>query len=148
MSQAYASPAPSADLRQAVPFFHVADLQASLDFYVERLGFERRNWWPEAGEIRWCWLQRDAVAVMLQQFTTADGEVRPVPAGAGAGVTICVMCGDALAVWREARAAGLPVERPVVGNGLWVVSLRDPDGYRLDFESPTDAPEESVYEGD
>jgi hypothetical protein len=28
-----------------------------------------------------------------------------------------------------------------VGNGLWVVSLTDPDGYRLDFESPTDAPE-------
>jgi len=26
-------------------------------------------------------------------------------------------------------------------------ALRDPDGYKLDFESPTDAAEESLYEG-
>jgi hypothetical protein len=34
----------------------------------------------------------------------------------------------------------------MVGNRLWVVSLIDPDGYRIDFESPTDAPEESELE--
>lgn len=33
--------------------------------------------------------------------------------------------------------------RPCVGNGLWVVPLADPDGYRIEFSSPTDAPEES-----
>ncbi|WP_374469780.1 VOC family protein [Phenylobacterium sp.] len=147
MSQAYASPASRAALSQAVPFFQVADLKASLRFYVDDLGFEMRNWWPVDGEPRWCWVQRDAVAVMLQQFTDA-AVARPPPASPGTGVTVCIMCGDALTVWREAAAAGLPVERPVVGNGLWVVSLRDPDGYRLDFESPTDAPEESVYAGD
>jgi lactoylglutathione lyase len=26
---------------------------------------------------------------------------------------------------------------------MWVVSLSDPDGYRLEFESPTDVPEET-----
>jgi hypothetical protein len=32
---------------------------------------------------------------------------------------------------------------------MWVTSLRDPDGYRLEFESPTDVPEETRYsEGD
>jgi hypothetical protein len=29
---------------------------------------------------------------------------------------------------------------------MWVTILTDPDGYKLDFESPTDTPEESVYE--
>jgi hypothetical protein len=29
---------------------------------------------------------------------------------------------------------------------MWVVILTDPDGYKLDFESPTDAPEESIYQ--
>jgi hypothetical protein len=33
-----------------------------------------------------------------------------------------------------------------VGNGLWVVSFTDPDGYRIEFSSPTDAPEESELE--
>lgn len=32
-----------------------------------------------------------------------------------------------------------------MGNGLWVTSVQDPDGYRLDFESPTDVAEETVY---
>ena len=34
-----------------------------------------------------------------------------------------------------------------VGNGLWVVTFLDPDGYRIEFESPTDVPEETVYSG-
>jgi lactoylglutathione lyase len=29
---------------------------------------------------------------------------------------------------------------------MWVVALTDPDGYRLDFESPTEAQEESELE--
>jgi len=29
---------------------------------------------------------------------------------------------------------------------LWVVPVTDPDGYRMEFESPTDAPEESELE--
>jgi hypothetical protein len=39
----------------------------------------------------------------------------------------------------------LNVSTPFVGNDLWVTSLTDPDGYRLEFESPTDVPEETVY---
>ena len=36
---------------------------------------------------------------------------------------------------------------PFVGNGLWVTSVTDPDGYHLYFESPTEVPEETIYEG-
>jgi hypothetical protein len=28
---------------------------------------------------------------------------------------------------------------------LWVGALKDPDGYRLEFASPTDVPEETTY---
>jgi hypothetical protein len=28
---------------------------------------------------------------------------------------------------------------------MWVVSFSDPDGYRIDFESYTDVPEETEY---
>ena len=34
---------------------------------------------------------------------------------------------------------------PFVGNQLWVTTLVDPGGYQIDFESPTDAPEETIY---
>jgi hypothetical protein len=33
-----------------------------------------------------------------------------------------------------------------VGNGLWGVPLSDPYGYRIEFSSSTDAPEESELE--
>jgi lactoylglutathione lyase len=60
------------------------------------------------------------------------------------------MCVDAIAVYHQAKARGLEPSRPFVGNSLWVTSLVDPDGYRLDFESPTDVPEDvySEQEGD
>ena len=32
-----------------------------------------------------------------------------------------------------------------VGNGMWVTSLSDPDGYRIDFESDTDVAEGTVW---
>jgi hypothetical protein len=38
---------------------------------------------------------------------------------------------------------GIQTKEPFVGNHLWVVGVTDPDGYRIDFESPTDVPEET-----
>jgi lactoylglutathione lyase len=82
---------------------------------------------------------------MLQEFWK-DGQPGGAPPGPlGQGVSICFMCADAIAIYHEALARGLAASRPFVGNGLWVTSLTDPDGYRLDFESPTDVPEETVY---
>jgi len=45
-------------------------------------------------------------------------------------------------------ARGLKPKTPFVGNGLWVTAFTDPDGYKLDFESPTTIPEETVYSDD
>ena len=42
-------------------------------------------------------------------------------------------------------AKGLKASRPFVGNGMWVTSLSDPDGYRIEFESLTDVPEDTQY---
>jgi catechol 2,3-dioxygenase-like lactoylglutathione lyase family enzyme len=135
----------SPNIRQAVPFFGVKDIEASLRFYMDGLGFTMtRRWEPEA-RIRWCWLELDAVAVMLQEYWQ-DGRPGGWPTGVlGQGMCVCFMCVDAIAVYRNARARGLEPRTPFVGNGLWVTSFVDPDGYRLDFESPTEAPEDSVY---
>jgi predicted enzyme related to lactoylglutathione lyase len=64
----------------------------------------------------------------------------------GEGVSVCFQCEDALAIYRAATEHGIKVRRnPFVGNGMWVVPFSDPDGYRFDFESPTDVPEETEY---
>ena len=133
------------NLRQAVPFFNVKDIEESLRFYVERLAFTITRQWTPGGRIRWCWLERDGVAIMLQEYWK-NGEPGGYPEGVlGQGVTICFVCADAIALYHDVKARGLNPSRPFVGNNLWVTSLTDPDGYRLDFESPTDVPEDTVY---
>lgn len=136
------------NLTQAVPFFRVADMARSLSFYVDGLGFSLGRKWVVDGVIRWCWLSRGGVAFMLQQFPTEGHDSRaPMSTVKDAGVSICVMCEDAIALYRELQARGIDASRPFVGNGLWVTTVNDPDGFRIDFESPADAPEETEYEG-
>jgi uncharacterized glyoxalase superfamily protein PhnB len=145
-----AAPATSLNVKQAVPFFGVTNMEASLRFYVEGLGFTMTRWWiPDAeedrpdGRIRWCRLELGNAAIMLQEFLP---ERRPQET-LGTGATMCFMCDDALSLYREFKSRGVRARsRPTVGNGLWVVPLVDPDGYRIEFESPTDAPEESEWE--
>jgi hypothetical protein len=60
----------------------------------------------------------------------------------GVGISICCQCEDALVLYHEFIARGLPATEPFVGNGMWVTNLKDPDGYSLSFQSPTDVPEE------
>jgi catechol 2,3-dioxygenase-like lactoylglutathione lyase family enzyme len=48
--------------------------------------------------------------------------------------------------WCWLHRDGVAVTLQDVGNSMWVTSLRDPDGCRIDFESKTDAPEESELE--
>lgn len=133
------------NVKQAVPFFGVSDMEASLRFYVDGLGFEMTQKWIDEGKLRWCWLQLGDAGLMLQEFRT-EGHDSWVPEGKlGVGVSICFVCQDALAIYRDVRSRGIQVSRPFVGNGMWVTSVSDPDGYRLDFESYTDAPEESEF---
>jgi len=133
------------NVQQAVPFFAVSNIEASVRYYVAGLGFEMTKQWIDAGKLRWCWLQRGGAALMLQEFRT-EGHDSWTPGGkVGEGVTIYFICEDALAIYREVSARGIQASKPFVGNGTWVTSLSDPDGYRLALESVTDAPEETEY---
>ena len=135
-----------ANVEQAVPLFAVSNMTESLRFYVDGLGFVVTNQWVPEGRLKWCWLQLGGAAVMLQEINR-DGPHAWKPDGKlGVGVSINFICRDALALYREFRARGVAAGRPFVGNGMWVTSLTDPDGYSLHFESVTDAPEESEYE--
>lgn len=135
-----------ANVKQAVPFLGVANIEESVRFYVNGLGFEMTNKWIESGKLRWCWLQNGGAALMLQEFWT-DGHHAGRPDGKlGQGVSIYFICEDALAIFRQVTARGIQASRPFVGNGMWVTSMRDPDGYSIEFESYTDVPEETIFE--
>ncbi len=135
-----------ANVQQAVPFFGVNDMQASLRFYVDGLGFRMTRQWIDEGKLRWCWLEIGNAALMLQEFRK-QGHGAGIPEGKlGSGVSICFQCKDALEIFRDARSRGIPARNPFVGNGMWVTNMVDPDGYKVEFESVTDVPEETEYQ--
>lgn len=134
------------NVKQAVPFFLITDMDDSLRFYVDGLGFEITLKWIKDGAVRWCWLQRGGAALMLQTYRRDDGTSLKPDGELGLGVSIVFICEDALALYREFKERGLDASRPFVGNGMWVTTLQDPDGYRVEFESYTTVPEDTVLE--
>ncbi len=133
------------NIQYAVPLFMVSNMETSLKFYTDGLGFTTLNTWTPRGKIEWCWLQREGGPLMLQEFRVS--ETKPYLSGdkPGAGVSIWFQCLDSLALYHEFIDKGIDAQEPFVGNGLWDVRVIDPDGYYLHFESPTDVPEETKY---
>jgi lactoylglutathione lyase len=128
------------NVKQVIPFFMVVNMDKSLNFYINVLGFQLINKWEPHGKIEWCLLQLENASIMLQEYRQS-----PLNEKLGAGVTICFMCEDALTIHQQIILRGIEPSEPFVGNNLWVVELKDPDGYNILFESPTDVPEETLY---
>jgi catechol 2,3-dioxygenase-like lactoylglutathione lyase family enzyme len=131
------------NIELTVPFFHVRNIENSVRFYTEGLGFEMKKQWTPNGTLQWCWLERDSAAIMLQEFRTGGHDSRPPLNNPGEGVSINYQCKDALALYREFTSRGIHATEPEVGNNMWVTIVTDPDGYKLDFESATDVPEDT-----
>ena len=136
-----------ANVKQAVPFLRVSNMERSLPYYIDGLGFEMTHKWIDEGKLRWCWLQLGGAALMLQEFRKQGHDSWAPQGKVGEGVTICFICEDALAFYRQVTSRGIQASRPFVGNAMWVTNLSDPDGYELSFESPTDVPEETEFSG-
>lgn len=131
------------NVKEVVPFLNVSSMERSIRHYVNGLGFVMKHRWEVDGRLRWCWLALGGAALMLQEFNKA-GHDSWTPAGkVGEGVALCLVCEDALAIYRQVRSRGIEASEPEVGNAMWVTGLTDPDGYRLFFESATDTPEET-----
>jgi uncharacterized glyoxalase superfamily protein PhnB len=134
-------------VQRVVPLLAVRSMEASLRFYVDGLGFRMTNQWMHDGKLEWCWLQLGDGALMLQEVVPAEKYTRELEGRIGLGVSLNFICRDALAFYHAVKERGIATKRPFVGNRMWVTSLKDPDGFDLHFESPTDVPEETEYDG-
>ena len=120
----------------------VKNMEHSIDFYCKGLGFTISNQWEPEGKIEWCWLQLGGACIMLQEYRNKS--IHETPAE---GVSIYFICEDALSVYKQIISNGLIASEPFVGNNMWVVGLKDPDGYKIFFESPTEVEEGTLYLG-
>jgi uncharacterized glyoxalase superfamily protein PhnB len=119
-------------VKELVPLLVVADIQRSLAFYRDRLGFELTGTWEPDGKLAWCRLARGGTCLMLQQACSEDGPAT----GRGRGVWLYATCDDADAMHEELTAAGLMLALPEIAfYGMKQLFLHDPDGYVLCFQN-------------
>jgi len=56
------------NVKQAVPSLSVSNIEASVRYDVDGLGFRMTQKWTPEGKLRWCWLQLGDAALMLQEY--------------------------------------------------------------------------------
>jgi catechol 2,3-dioxygenase-like lactoylglutathione lyase family enzyme len=134
---------PNGNVKEVVPFLRVSDMERSVRYYVEGLGFTITKKWVPGGKLRWCWLEMGGASMMLQEITREGHHAWKPEGKLGLGVSVVFICEDALAIYRDITSRGITASEPQVGNGMWNTILTDPDGYIIEFESLTETPEET-----
>ena len=76
---------------------------------------------------------------MLQENRIQTSSENP-----GNGVSIYFICQDAQTIYHQLTEKEIYASEPFVGNNMWVTGLKDPDGYSLYFESPTNVTEGTI----
>lgn len=118
-------------LRRILPSFTATDLQRSIAFYRDVLGFVIGEEWREDGVLMGCEIRAGAATFMLGQDDFAKGRDRQK------GIGTRVWCHtaqdlDRLAAQIKARGGVLDQEpQDMWGERLFMIS--DPDGFKLTF---------------
>ncbi len=119
-------------LRTLTPSFTATDLQRSIAFYRDVLGFVIGDEWRENGELTGCELHAGAVTFMLGQDDFAKGRDRQK----GLGTRLycdTVQELDRVAADIKARGGVLDQEPQDMPWGSRVFMITDPDGFKLTF---------------
>lgn len=124
----------SGNLASISPFFIVKDLQVSIAFYVERLGFKLEFQGPE-GDDYYAGVKREGAAIMLKAILP---DVLPQPnhtrhPWARWDAYIYTLDPDTL--FEEFNQRDVSFVKPLsfIDDGLWGFEISDADGYVIAF---------------
>jgi uncharacterized glyoxalase superfamily protein PhnB len=120
-----------------VPRLTVRNVETSVKFYQERLGFEVLQKMREKGTMSYALLKAGAITLALQsqQKLKEDFPTLKNPARPGPNFNLIVKVDDAAALFGQLRK-GTEVVKPLETTfyGATEFTLRDPDGYLLTFQ--------------
>lgn len=124
----------SRNLTSITPFFIVEDLQASISYYLQRLGFQLDFQGP-ADDPYYGRVSREGIGIMLKAVLP---DVLPRPnhtrhPWARWDAYIYVSDPDALFDEFRQRGASFVTELSFIDEGLWGFEVTDADGYVLAF---------------
>lgn len=76
------------NIKETIPFLLVSDMQRSLAFYVNGLGFEIQYQWVPADRIVWCKLRNGSGTLMLQEHHQMTNGIMEGQGKVGIGMSI------------------------------------------------------------
>jgi catechol 2,3-dioxygenase-like lactoylglutathione lyase family enzyme len=129
-----ARPVSDRNLTSIRPCFIVKDLQASIAYYRDRLGFQLDFQGPDDGPF-WAGVSRDGIGIMLKAIAP---HVLPCPnhtrhEWAPPDAQVYSTDPDALFDEFRQRGASFVEELSFIDDGLWGFAITDADGYVLTF---------------
>jgi uncharacterized glyoxalase superfamily protein PhnB len=118
---------------QVTPILCVRDVDASIAYYTEQLGFDDQWRWGEPtafGGVR-----RDGFEI----FFCKDGQGNP-------GTWMSIWVDDVDAFHQDLQARGADIRQPPTNFdwGVREMNVADPDGHRIRFSMQTDQPGDGV----
>ena len=122
------------NLESISPFFIVKNLQASISYYIERLGFQLDFQGPDDGPY-YAGVSRDGIGIMLKAILP---DVLPQPnhtrhEWARWDAYVYTLNPDVLFAEFSQRGASFVKTLSFIDEGLWGFEVTDADGYVLAF---------------
>ena len=133
-------------LDRLIPLLNVEDVDASLDFYRNALGFTVENRHDQQGKAIWAMIRHGDIALMLNCPDEADSSTRRKRPSYGESL-LYFYVPDAQAAHEELAERGYapgPLEEQPYGVAEF--TLRDPDGYELACASLMGPQDEKLFE--
>lgn len=125
------APAATASLRSIAPGFTVNDIQKSIDWYDDMLGFVVKERWEDKGKLLGAEMSSGDVSIYLSQDDWKQGRDR----AKGQGTRMYVTTGEAVdgLADRIKGQGGTLDQEPKDDWGMRTFAVSDPDGYKLTF---------------
>lgn len=123
------------DMKGLCPLIQVFDMDISLRFYCDLLGFEIIEKAERGG---WVWLRCGGAELMLNTaYDDDDRPQRPEPQRVSAhqDTGLFIACPDVDAAYEHLHTKGVEVSKPKVAwYGMKQMYLKDPDGFGICFQ--------------
>jgi glyoxylase I family protein len=126
------------DIQYLCPLLEVFDMNMSLKFYCEVLGFTIHESAGDKDNLDWVWLKWKSIDLMLNTaYETPYRPERPDVARVAAhhDATLYFGCPNVDEAYQILLAKGLKLDPPTIAPyGMKQLYLLDPDGYNLCFQ--------------
>jgi uncharacterized glyoxalase superfamily protein PhnB len=118
------------------PVLIVDEIEKSLPFWVERLGFAKTVEAPEGSRLGFAILVKDAVELMLQTWSSAEADVPGLVPKGRTVAALFVEVEDFGDILKRIEGCEIIVPERTTSYGMREIGVREPGGHIVIFAAP------------